>query len=175
MKTKLTANDLIPFLGKNLKVKTKLGEVYILIGIAEETCYLQGLGNKPCDIQDVTPLLYPMSELGNEMLDDAGEAFYPYQYLGYSYPTDLIIDGHYIAEDYAAEYGESPRYRHDHFESKILFDKLYELHFDVEGLIKQGLAKPIYTHKSDCAIYNEPYMKNGECDCKIIGNLVDSI
>jgi hypothetical protein len=62
MKLQLTKQDIAIYLPYNLIVETKGNEQSELIGLRDEVAYLKGF-TYPCDIDDLQPLLRPLSSL----------------------------------------------------------------------------------------------------------------
>lgn len=136
MKTELQPYDIAPYLTNNLKVMASRNEIYTLIGIKGDTCFLSDL-TYPCDISDVKPILRPMKDLVKPYIDDAGQSFIPAKLL-WSVDAD--------EEDKFDTYGEVPQYWKDCLKVGINsleyrdITRLLEMHFDIFGLIAEGLA-----------------------------------
>lgn len=135
MKPQLTANELIPFLAYNLKVMAGK-DTYTLLGIKDEICFLSDL-TYPVDISDIKPILRPMGDVLKPYKDDAGSPFIP---------AKLLWSVDASEEDEFDVYGKVPQYWADSLAVGINYQDyrtvkhLLEMHFDVDGLIKEGLA-----------------------------------
>jgi len=98
---------------------------------------LKGNSYEPIHIKDITPLLRPLSDLTKEIEHD-GEKFYPMRKINKLLPDETELDIELDLEVYTEEYCTS-RYLNV-FEIREALEKLFEWHFDVFGLIDQGLA-----------------------------------
>src|SRR6202012_5180060 len=100
MKPELIANELIPYLAYGVKVMASRNEVYELIGIKGEICFLKGL-TYPVDISDVKPILRPMKDVFKPFKEDGSSPFIPAKVL-WSVDSD--------EENEFALYGTIPQY-----------------------------------------------------------------
>jgi len=127
-------NKLKGYLGTELEGLDLLGQKVKLIGIKNETYFIDG-GNIYAygDIQDFKPILRPLSDL-TKYCDDLGfvpiEELNDCEYIKYYIFNNEnkyflladIQDGYNILEPFSAK------------------DRLLEWHFDIYGLIEQNLA-----------------------------------
>lgn len=135
---KLTIEHLAPFLPYGLKIIAKQNEiysstnVYILQGIVNENLYLSEL-TYPTDLFLCKPLLRPLSDLYSSMFTELVENndFKFDRRNGWG--TDLTVDGNTSHWEFKGNYRT--------------LSKLFKHHFDVFGLIEQGLAIDINTVK----------------------------
>lgn len=136
MKTQLMASDIIPYLPNKLKVLSTKNNIYSLIGIKDEICYLSNL-TYPCDISDIKPILRPMKDVYRPYIDDAGKSFIP---------AKLLWSCDAKEEEAFDLYGTIPAYwkacldvtTYD-LEYRTI-QLLLEMHFDIFGLINEKLA-----------------------------------
>lgn len=144
MKISLMAMNITPYMDFNLKVMGSRNEIYTLIGIKEEICFLSGL-TYPCDISDIKPILRPMADVLKPYIDDAGKSFIP---------AELLWSVDANEEDAFHTYGKVPEYWKDSLAVNInshdyrTVNLLLEMHFDVFGLIAEGLAIDFNTLKA---------------------------
>jgi hypothetical protein len=137
---KLELKHLAPYLPYKLKCLAQ-GEdkkVFDIQGITDFTDVdLHEKGrtvNEQYDIEDVFPILRPLSDLTKE-IEVNGEKFVPFTNNVSMYQ---FIDGAFYCNNYGKflEIKEMPY---------IVIEKLFEWHFDVFGLIEKGLAIDINT------------------------------
>jgi len=134
--TELTIEHLKGYLGTGLKVYIQ-SELYPnpeIIGIVRDVVYLNYHGaGLSMNINKIKPILYPLSEITKEIEFD-GEKFVPFKKLQWEW-----MDGEMGNRIYC-EYGESPKAVVNVLDHIDDYFKLLKWHFDIHGLIEQGLA-----------------------------------
>lgn len=140
---KLKLKHLAPYLPYKLKYKWSDGQI--------KDRFIIDTDKPNKDLYRVKPILRPLSDLNKQLIinneyitpiEELRKILPPLKWIGETKQIDLRmykdIDGLYFdTEDYSQE-----------FEVLIFFkiqNKLFELHFDVFGLIEQGLAIDINT------------------------------
>lgn len=115
---KLESKHIIPYLSFGLEVLDSLNQKVKIIGIKNETYFIDNGSNYPYgDIQDCKPILKPIS-----MLTENEIVFFGLSFMDNYKETKLITR--------ACFYG---------------LESLIEKHFDIFGLIEKGLAVDINT------------------------------
>lgn len=140
---KLELKHLVPYLPYGLKVETLdcnidyVGKRYDrLIGFHQWdkkeiywSCLLEA-GSRP-DLKSVKPILRPLSDLKNKDLDYWIEFGTLIDEMHIDYLVDALINNTFYSKNI-----------HDAFN---IYNALFKMHFDVFGLIEQGLAIDINT------------------------------
>ena len=147
MKPQLTLKHLAPYLPYGLKCKWNQSNPFILVGLQkgnesvnndlwtwkDGSRYLTGY------LYECKPILRPLSDLTNE-IEHNGEKFIPMEYImsmnSKSFKESLIKDR--LTEALINDL------KHNRLQYKYC-EKLFEWHFDVFGLIPEGLAIDINT------------------------------
>ncbi len=139
---KLEFKHLAPYLLHNITVIRANGEVATLtgvdIGYKLEHSYqttVDGKWYQKTYISQFQPVLKPLSDLTKE-IEHNGEKFVPIEELQLHEPNENVEFAFYKTSDWLT-------FNWTHVEAQ----KLFEWHFDIEGLIEQGLAIDINTLK----------------------------
>lgn len=133
----LTVNHLAPYLPYGLKLQTTNLDVVELETLSRTSINIKGrtwVYGSYCDIEDVKPILRPMSDL-EEQIDHDGYEFVPIEWLENRYDT---LDIHEQAKRLIETINWVNQCDY------MLIMHLIEWHFDVFGLIDQGLAISIH-------------------------------
>lgn len=140
----LTIKELAPYLPYGLKYKGEYGGVSKLRKLEycrpydkESGEFRDEIGVDGYLIQYIKPILHPLSDLTKE-IEHNGEKFVPSEWLEDKYYT---LDFGFQCERLLEEDGENWINQSDY----MLVQHLFEWHFDVFGLIEQGLAIDINT------------------------------
>jgi len=149
---KLESKHLIPYLLYKLRLKEKnWNYIYLMVGITFSHIYATEIGDDEIfdiDIleQNIKPILHPLSDLTKE-IEHNGERFTPIKLI------QLFIDPNFPYSHDGEESWEvfyqsaNDTWQIDKNCSYKVIEKLFEWHFDVFGLIDQGLAIDINTLK----------------------------
>lgn len=166
MEKKLTINDLAPYLPYGLN--TNNGKLWAICNDNFVKCKLDDGEIVKGKIEDIKPLLLPLSNLTKEITHN-GETFVPIvrinEILGIRHQlTRYEVDGEIYygwneqgpedSQGYAFGYYKDGKFGiwwdypdedapFNEFTSLSAIKKLYEWHFDLEGLLDAGLALPI--------------------------------
>lgn len=136
---KLELKYLAPYLPYGLGiVNSTLNQQHIkaffkLKGIKEDKIFLSRL-SLPQDLKKYKPILRPLSDLDNNKLDYWIEFANKIDEMNVDYLIEALINKTFYAKDI-------------HFSFRV-YEVLFEMHFDVFGLIPQGLAIDINTLES---------------------------
>lgn len=142
---KLELKHLAPYLPYGLKGKAeqydtvdKLLGIYGTNGHTLTLCHQVNNHNTidyAVDINNFKPILRPLSDLTKE-IEVNGEKFVPYKKLYWGYCNGGAEFGNVVY----CEYGESPKTAINVLDYIDDYFQLLQWHFDIFGLIKQGLA-----------------------------------
>lgn len=127
---KLELKYLAPYLPYGLKVRYK-GQAKQLLGIKDHSPWSSQImvcvnkGEWTYDYE-VKPILRPLSDLQNQDLDYYTQFELRINEYDAKYLIDAIVEKTFYAKDVSF--------------SLMMYDALFEMHFDVFGLIKSGLA-----------------------------------
>ena len=131
----LEIKHLAMYLPYQLQVRTEIGETNIVSGLYNGgvTCEYRG----DYDFNKIKPLLRPMSDLDNPNAKGKSEEYYSFlSKINRTLPDTLQVDSDL---DFELDANDSVHF----FPSEkalYLYDFLFENHFDVFGLIGEGLA-----------------------------------
>lgn len=97
-------------------------------------------GGIQCDIEDVKPILHPLSDLTKE-IEHNGEKFVPMEIF------EKMCSKHELETEYSWMFDPSEVWEIGDFEEMAykFIQKLFEWHFDIHGLIEKGLAIDVNT------------------------------
>jgi len=144
---KLELKHLAPYLPYNLKVfDDYYSEIRYLAALAFSDCGIVKQLHYPSqtrEYNEIKPILHPLSDLTKE-IEHNGEKFVPIEWLNENKSVRLIKvinTGRYEV------FSENTGTTNIRFWEYCIIEKLFEWHFDVFGLIKDGLAIDINTIK----------------------------
>jgi len=129
---KLELKHLAGYLPYGLKTLTGWNNIEEIIGFKDETYFIKG-GNVYAygDIQECKPILRPLSDLTKE-IEVNGQKFIPIEFNAFKHSKDDIIEF-------------QNRFIHYKGMKFGIIERLLEWHFDIHGLIENGLAIDINT------------------------------
>ena len=137
---KLELKHLAGYLPYGLKVyrenKSIESDTFFIVGASKTCVFLQNSGLAVVDMERIKPILRPLSDLAKEIEVNGEKINFPKMF----FPIDEFL----MAFGYTSQ-GESESILEYSKIENLCFDiyfwqKLYEFHFDIHGLIEKGLA-----------------------------------